>query len=306
MISKVLITGSSGFIGANAVKYFKQIGWEVDGADISEGPMDELLGKKFLLTDYDHDAYFDIVKNQYTYIINSAGSASVPFSFQNPYRDYELNTRIVFSILTALNDHSKHTKFLNLSSAAIYGNPKRMPIQEDDADHSEAISPYGNHKWMSEMICRQYHEMFGIKSACIRIFSAYGPLLKKQLLWDLHMKADHNDVVELWGTGKETRDFIFINDLLKSIELILTTDDENFEVYNVANGVEVSIEDIVSCFMKHYCPNKSYRFNGQVKLGDPIHWCADVTKIKKIGYRRQVDLEAGVVAYVSWLKSLNE
>jgi len=302
MQKKILITGSSGFIGANAILYFYKKGWQVDGADVCKGLKDHLLTEKFEVLDFGHDAYNDIVKHQYDYVLNCAGSASVPFSFKDPYRDYELNTRIVFSILTALKDHSKHTKFLNLSSAAIYGNPTELPIKEENVSHSHAISPYGNHKWMSEMICRQFCEIFEVKSACIRIFSAYGPFLRKQLLWDLHTKADQNEVVELWGTGKETRDFIFIDDLLQSIDLILADGRKNFNIYNVANGVEVSIDAIVACFMKYYCPDKTYKFNGQVKLGDPIHWRADISKIEALGYKRSIDLETGVKQYVDWLK----
>ena len=73
---------------------------------------------------------------------------------------------------------------------------------------------------MAEMICEEFHRFWGVSTCCIRIFSAYGPRLKKQILWDIANKAIKNDIVELFGTGHETRDFIYVSDLIHLIDIV--------------------------------------------------------------------------------------
>ena len=98
-------------------------------------------------------------------------------------------------ILVAIRDRNSSCKFINFSSAAVYGNPKFLPITENSV--CKPLFPYGFHKLQSELLLTEYYNFFGLKTCSLRVFSAYGPLLKKQLFWDLYQKAIQNDTISL-------------------------------------------------------------------------------------------------------------
>jgi UDP-glucose 4-epimerase len=299
MEKNAIIFGSSGFIGSALSKRFAQEGYTVYGCDLENNgffkphyfyPHTELENEPS-----------NIFQTHFSLCINAAGSASVPYSFQEPFKDYELNTRIVFKILNELRKSGSKARFINLSSAAVYGNPKRLPIGENDT--LSPISPYGNHKLMSEMIVEQFREHFQIEAISLRIFSAYGPGLKKQIFWDLYQKALKSNDFEVHGTGQESRDFIYIDDLVEAIFLIAETKDYLYPVYNIGNGIEITTEQIVSFFCKLYSDNLKYSFNGIVREGDPNNWCADIEKLKKLGYKPSFTIEKGIEQFVKWVKA---
>jgi UDP-glucose 4-epimerase len=234
--------------------------------------------------------------------VNCAGSASVPQSFEDPFKDYELNTRIVFSILTAIKEKNPACKFINLSSAAVYGNPQLLPVSETAP--VKPISPYGNHKYMSELICNQFHDFFGLQTCSLRIFSAYGVGLKKQIFWELFQKTKQGKPIKLFGSGDESRDFIYITDLVEVIEMIGSLEVFEHRVINVANGVEIKIRDLVRSFFSAFGGNITFEFTGNEKTGDPKCWQADISRIRKMGYAPKVSLEEGIRGYISWVKSL--
>ena len=195
--------------------------------------------------------------------------------------------------------YSSNCKFINLSSAAVYGNPLSLPIYENDALHP--VSPYGKHKKMAEEICAEFTNDFGLKTCNLRIFSAYGAGLKKQLLWDLYQKSLTGNI-ELFGTGDETRDFIYIDDLLDVINLVANKATFDATCLNVANGIQVKIKDLVSLYLQELNFKGELNFIGSNRKGDPLNWEADITQIRSFGYQQNVSLEKGLEKYVEWLK----
>ena len=295
---KLLIIGSKGFIGTHAVKYFRNK-YEVWGADIIQ----EYNDTKYFQIDSTNSNFqeiFSIIK--FDVCINCSGAASVPLSFENPLRDFELNVSNVFKLLSAIQKHSPQCKFINLSSAAVYGNPQTLPINEQYPINP--ISPYGKHKHYSEQIIQEFYDLYKIPTISFRIFSAYGEGLKKQLFWDLHKKALNKKSIELWGTGNETRDFIYIKDLVKIINLAIEKADFKGEVINIANGTEIKIKDAVQIFYNTYKPEIESYFNNKVRQGDPVNWCADISILKKWGYKAEYSLTTGLTNYIKWLKEL--
>ena len=130
-----------------------------------------------------------------------------------------------------------------------------------------------------------------------------------QLLWNknvvvanyLHQKIlNSNGEITLFGTGKESRDFIHIEDIYQ--QLILAIENSRFEgeSVNVANGKEVYIKDIVEIYKKHYPKSFSYQFNGENRPGDPLNWCADISIMRKWGYRNEIGIEQGIENYIDW------
>jgi dTDP-glucose 4,6-dehydratase/UDP-glucose 4-epimerase len=234
-------------------------------------------------------------------VINCIGSANVGFSYTNTSDDFESNVGVVRSILEILREQKlNHVKFINLSSASVYGNPKQLPVKESDP--IQPLSPYGFHKTMAELLLREYSQSFGLKTLSLRIFSAYGNGQKKLLLWDLHEKIQNTiGKIVLFGTGNESRDFIHIQDIGQQILLAINHADLDGEAINVANGVEVKISEVVELYQKYYPQKFDYEFNGEERLGDPLNWCADITWMKQADYRCTIDISEGIQTYINWI-----
>jgi UDP-glucose 4-epimerase len=295
---KILIIGSKGFIGSHCVDYFKAKGFEVFQADVNESP-----SINFYKIETQNSSFSTPFKeHQFDVCINASGSAHVGFSFENPSQDFELNVVNVQKILIAIRDFNSSCKFINFSSAAVYGNPQFLPITENS--NCKPLSPYGFHKLQSELLLTEYHKFFGLNTCSLRVFSAYGPRLKKQLFWDLYQKSLQNDVISLFGTGNETRDFIYIDDLLQIIDIVIQNSTFQGSMYNVASAVKTTIAEAAQIFIAAFSSEKNLKFSGELKEGDPIHWLADMDLLKNKGFQPQFDLYLGLKKYAEWLKEL--
>ena len=177
---KILVVGSKGFIGSHCVDYFSQNN-EVWGCDVV---LDYNIPNYISIDSVDSDFLEVFQSNKFDVCINCSGAANVPFSLEKPFNDFKLNALNVIKLLEAIRIHSPECKFITMSSAAVYGNPESLPIVENQK--KEPVSPYGFHKVISELVCKEYSKFWNIKTCCLRVFSAYGPRLKKQLLWDLN------------------------------------------------------------------------------------------------------------------------
>lgn len=295
---KILIVGSKGFIGSHCVDYFSKE-HEVWGCDVI---MDYTSSRYISIDAVDSDFQEIFQQHKFDVCINCSGAASVPFSLEKPFNDFKLNTLNVFKLLEAIRQNAPECKFITMSSAAVYGNPESLPIAE--TQKRMPVSPYGFHKAMAEMICEEYHRFWGIKTCCLRIFSAYGPRLKKQLFWDMYNKVTTQKNLVLWGTGEESRDFIYINDLVKIIALVIDKGEFNGNIYNAANGEQRSIVEVADVFVRILGTQTTITFNNEVRKGDPLNWEADITSIKELGYKNSYTLEQGIEDYVKWIKTL--
>lgn len=295
---KILIVGSRGFIGSHCVDFFSKE-HEVWGCDV----IMDYTSPNYISIDAVDSDFQDIFQQlKFDVCINCSGAASVPFSLEKPFNDFKLNTLNVFKLLEAIRLHAPECKFITMSSAAVYGNPESLPIRENDK--RLPVSPYGFHKVMSEMICEEFHRYWGIKTCYIRIFSAFGPRLKKQLFWDMYNKVKTQPNLILWGTGNESRDFIYIKDLIQIIDLIVKKGKFEGEVYNAANGEQHKISEVAELFVKILGTHNTITFNNEVRKGDPLNWEADISSIKDLGYHRAYTLEQGIEDYVKWVKTL--
>ncbi|MEM7086981.1 MAG: NAD-dependent epimerase/dehydratase family protein [Bacteroidota bacterium] len=295
---KILIIGSKGFIGSHCVSFFSKEHevWECD-------VVSDYVTPRYFLIDATNANYNEVMSSEpFDICINCAGAASVPDSIKNPLRDFELNVAQVFKQLDAIRQYNPGCKYINFSSAAVYGNPTYLPIDENHP--LNPISPYGNHKKMAEEICTEFYENFGIQTFSLRVFSAYGPGLQKQLFWDLYKKSQANAPIELWGTGEESRDFIHITDLVDAVDKVMKHGDFNGEAINIALGKEVVIKDVVSIFYSELAQDTSFTFIGKTRKGDPINWCADISKLQSLGFSPVVTTEKGITSYINWLDTL--
>jgi UDP-glucose 4-epimerase len=305
----IIVLGSSGFIGAHLVSRLRSQNYYVVGVDMVER-VDLTLGLKtpdrfykLILPDQRFEKVLEEIKPDT--VINASGPASVASSLLDPAKDFNGSVDLCFFVLEALRKVLPECRFLLLSSAAVYGNPANLPVKE--IAPLAPISPYGYHKMMCEALLKEYFLIYGVETSVVRIFSAYGPGLRKQILWDIYHKAITNKQVELFGTGEETRDFIFVQDVAYSIQLILEQGTFNADLYNVANGREVSVKELGQLFLSSLgLKNVEMVFSGQAKSGDPKRWCADIGQIRKMGYSPSVSLERGIPEYAGWIKTLKE
>lgn len=295
---KILIIGNKGFIGSHSQKYFERNGHEVFGCDV----VTDYVSKRYFQIDAANSDYRDVFATvEYDVCINCSGAASVPASLQDPLRDYMLNTANVFKILESIRRIQPHCKFINLSSAAVYGNPQYLPI--DEAHPLQPISPYGFHKLAAEKICCEFFQYFGVLTCSLRVFSAYGPGLQKQLFWDVYQKSLGQENLSFFGTGEETRDFIFIEDLVRAIDLTINNSAFHGDIVNIANGQEVEIAYSIDLFLKKLNWTGKYSFSGDVRKGDPLNWRADIGKLKSFGYQPLVSFEDGIELYTNWVQN---
>ena len=298
----IVIIGSQGFIGSHLCKYFIAKAHNVYGADILETPVNinyTYTKLSRLSTEWETI----LSNNKMDVCINAAGSGNVAYSVAHPLIDFEANTLDVIKILDAIRKHQPTCKYVHISSAAVYGNPTSLPIQETAA--LSPISPYGYHKMMSEIICKEYQYLFGLNISIVRPFSVFGNGLRKQLLWDICTKLLKDDNITLFGTGNETRDFIHISDLVLLIDLIIEKSNFGASIFNVASGNETYIKSIASIFENYFANTKKINFSGETKKGDPLNWKADVSKLAALGFTPTANFENELINYANWFKALS-
>lgn len=293
---RVLILGANGFIGKHMSSGLEQIGYKVVRADITNGGDNTCI-----VYDAGRPDFFAIFSaEQYDVCINCSGAASVPESVINPYNDFTLNTVRIAKMLDALRQKSPKTKFIHLSSAAVYGSPTKFPIVETDT--LKPVSPYGWHKLQAEEICREYSTLHGINTLSLRIFSAYGPGLRKQLFWDVYQKGLKNDSIELFGTGNETRDFIYVEDITNCIDILIKKAIFDGRAVNVANGEAVTVKAAVTTLIDAIGWQRKLAFSGTERVGDPQYWQADISYMKELGFLPKFSLTNGLAVMAKWIQ----
>jgi UDP-glucose 4-epimerase len=299
---KILIIGSRGFIGSHLVRHFHAKKWDVNGCDLIEDPGCCYKYHKVSVLSPDFESLFS--KHQFDVCVNASGSGNVSYSMDQPVSDFEANTVIVSKLLDTIRKYQPTCRYLQISSAAVYGNPENLPVKESDP--IAPLSPYGYHKWMSELLCKEYNSLYDIKIAIVRPFSVYGNGLKKQLIWEICKKIRTQNHIKLFGTGEESRDFVHINDLISCIWLIVNKSSFNYEIYNIASGSETRISEIAGFFNNHYKNGLQISFSGESRQGDPNNWKADISEITKLGYINLTKLSDGLSEYVGWFNNRNE
>jgi dTDP-glucose 4,6-dehydratase/UDP-glucose 4-epimerase len=298
---KILIIGSEGFIGSHFVDFFLEKGSTVTGLDLFEQPARKYQYIKISRLSPEFEEIFH--QHSFDAVINAAGSGNVPYSMTHPVLDFEANCLDSIRVLDNIRKHQPGCKYIHISSAAVYGNPQRLPVNESDP--VSPMSPYGWHKLVAEKLCQEYTSIYKTQTAVIRPFSVYGPRLKKQLFWDLYQKfLTKKEGIELFGTGKESRDFIHVKDLVRAVDLILQEGQLEGECYNIASGKEYTIEEAVSVFLAAMGEKAKYSFNGVVREGDPLNWRADISSLKILGFKPAIELDEGLRDTVKWMQGI--
>lgn len=298
---RCVVVGAQGFLGARIVTEFLDAGYSVIGVD--RGPLRE--ASPVMPDTYRHcqislpspDLAELVFEHRPQVVVNAAGPASVADSMTDPRSDFDGTIGVLLDVLEAVRRAGTNSRVVTMSSAAVYGNPVALPVGEDAA--LVPVSPYGFHKQVAEMLLREYFTVYGVPSCAARVFSAYGPGLRRQLLWDVCRKAI-NGSVELFGTGNETRDFIHVADVARAVRVLAERAPMRAEAYNVASGVQTPVSVLARTLVSSVFPDMEVRFSGEQRPGDPLYWQADISAISKLGFIPRVSLEDGAREYAAW------
>lgn len=303
---RVLITGGAGFIGANLAKFLVGKGAKVTVFDdFSTGYMENLeeIARDVVIVRADvrdFESVKEAIANQ-EYVFHMAANASVPISTENPQYDFEVNAVGTFNVLKAMLDLDLDAPLLFASSAAVYGEPKSVPIQEDH--ELKPLSPYGTSKLTAELYCQTFHRVYGLPTVCLRYFNVYGPLQRKYVMFDLLNKLKkQQDKLEVLGTGNQVRDFLYVSDAVEAAVLLAQTPSAFGEVYNVGTGVGTSIRKLVVLLLKtlNLQDKTEVYYTSQSWKGDVQKLVADIAKIRKHNFQPKVRLKTGLRRLINW------
>lgn len=300
-MKRILVTGAYGFIGRYVAKECNSQGYYVIG--IGHGKWKDNEYYKWGINEW-HECDITIenlkqvISNVYA-IIHCAGGSNVRISIENPLLDYEKTVMSTLYVLEYMRKYSISTNLVYVSSAAVYGMSRNLPLKEDEI--LNPISPYGYHKKIAEELCKMYSSQYRLKVIIGRLFSVYGNGLKKQLLWDACNKIKNKNL-KFWGMGNETRDWIHVIDGARYLVYSIKEASQLCSIVNIASGNNLSTEEILDILFKYYGIKQKPIFNGIEDKGNPKDYLADISKISTWSIEQKIPLELGIKNYVEWYK----
>jgi UDP-glucose 4-epimerase len=180
----------------------------------------------------------------------------------------------------------------------VYGDPQVLPVSE--AQPPAPLSPYGYHKLLGEILAEEFTRLYALPTASVRIFSAYGPGLRRQVVWDICARALATGALQLRGTGQESRDFIHAADVAGALATLIERAPFQGERYNVASGRETTIASLAALLLEALGVKAMPEFDGVATPGDPRNWRADTSKLSALGFSPSIALEDGLRSVAAW------
>lgn len=310
MIKKnnVLITGGAGFIGSSLANVLLPQNKVTVIDNLSMGDFNNLhesanltkiLGdvtdKKLLTKVFE--------ENDFDYIFHLAAIASVADSVARPYETHQVNFDSTMMILEILRQNKKSLKrFVFSSSAAVYGDEPTLPKTEEST--IRPLTPYAIDKFASEKMAMIYYNLYDIPASATRFFNVYGPNQNPNSPYSgfisiLVNRLRENTELTIFGDGEQSRDFVYIEDVIQALLLIATSNQSLGEVYNVGTGIKNTINDLTKFAQKFTDKELSIKYDA-ARQGDIKDSLSDVSKLESIGYKPNFDLADGMKKYLNY------
>lgn len=240
----ILVTGGAGFIGSHLVDALVPNNDVVVLDNLSSGRREWVDDRATLIEADLHDAQaVNRAVDGVDYIFHEAANVSVERSVDAPVESHETNVDATLQLL----EHARHedARFIYASSAAVYGTPESVPI--DESDPKQPTSPYGLEKYSADEYCRLYHDLYDVETIALRYFNVYGPRQRggqysgviDVFLDQAHREAD----ITVHGDGKQTRDFVHVSDVVAA-NCLAATQGVSGEAYNVGTGNSITIREL--------------------------------------------------------------
>ena len=327
---KWLITGGCGFLGTSLIqRLMKEGGHEIRVLDdLSVGTRDDLsevcqfveMNTSEDFSNWSEDKTQLIVGNimddklavevtkAADVIVHLAANTGVGPSVEDPRTDCMYNVIGTFNYLEGAR-LNKVDRFIFASSGAPAGEVE-PPIHEEMPPHP--VSPYGASKLAGEGYCSAYFKTFGVNTVCLRFGNVYGPRSKHKssVVAKFIKHALNGEILEIYGDGTQTRDFIYIDDLINAVVLASTKDNVGGEVFQIASNRETTVGEMVEMLLPILGANgiKGVQLKyGEKRLGDVMRNYSDTTKARDVlEWVPLFDLEMGIEnTLVYFLKTMN-
>ncbi len=306
---KIIVTGGAGFIGSHIVEYWANQGAEVHIIDnLRSGYIKNIEGLQSVsfhqASITDRVAVFELLENA-TYIHHLAAMVSVPESIQNPLECIDINIKGLINILDAAVKH-KVKKVVHSSSAAVYGDNPDSP--KEITMRPMPKSPYGITKLDGEYYLNVYNENYGLQTTSLRYFNVFGPRQdpKSQYAAAIPIfvsKAIKNEPLIIYGDGNQTRDFVYVKDVVRANVLAVTNEEVN-GVYNVGSGESITIHDIAKLIIQETQSQSKIIFEDE-RPGDIKHSLSSIRLTTKyLNYSSEYNLIDGLKNTVQYFKKL--
>lgn len=309
----ILITGAHGFIGKHLSQALASQGHGVCGLGHGTWPASEATawGVSHWLNGDVLPGNLRLLQRQAgrpDIVFHLAGGSSVGAALANPREDFFRTVASTAELLEWLRLDAPEARLVAVSSAAVYGAGHTGPIAEDAA--LTPFSPYGHHKRVMEELCRSYAASYGQQVLLARLFSVYGPGLKKQLLWDVCSRLASMSALgvagtplHLGGSGEELRDWTEVRDVVRALAMLAPSASPAVEVVNVGTGVGSTVRDVVSHLLAHGPFGRQasmLQFSGQSRPGDPFALVAHAARLRSLGFEWRIALDQGLHDYSRW------
>lgn len=274
MNGKILITGSSGFIGSHLKNELALRGYRIVSFNSSDGDISKVK-LNFKSVDF---------------VFHLAGKSFVPDSWKNPKVFYDIN---VGGTLNVLEFCRKNKSGLLLMSSYVYGIPEVLPINENHPINPN--NPYAHSKVLGENLSVFYQKHFNLPVCILRPFNIYGrgmnnKFLIAEIISQLHDKKNKRIILQ---DLSPRRDYLFVADLVEA--MIMLFEKRKTGVYNIGSGKSLSVDEVVNAIISASPINKEYSSNNSVRKNEIPDVVADISKVtSEIGWKPKHAFEEGI------------
>jgi UDP-glucose 4-epimerase len=297
---KILITGGAGFIGSHVVEHYQGRAEICVLDNLRTGQTKNLEGLDCRLVDGSilDEALVNDWMAGVDYVFHLAAMVSVAESMHKISETVALNVNGLLNVLEAASKHGVK-KLCLASSAAVYGNRPEALKHEDLTPDPQ--SPYAITKLDGEYYCGLYQRERGLETACLRFFNVFGPRQNPRSAYAaavpifLH-QALHNEPITIFGTGTQTRDFVYVKDVVGALAFAAETPGVS-GVFNVGCNKSLSILELAKEIIRLTNSRSEIQFLPS-RVGDLQHSEADVSKLKSMGWQPEYSVATGLQALI--------
>jgi nucleoside-diphosphate-sugar epimerase len=313
--SRVLVAGGAGFIGSHIVDKLLHQDIEVTVLDnLYTGRTENIEHCKgsrnfrFVRGDVRSFNFVKRLVKNVDAVFNEAAVVSVSRSLENPLLANEVNVGGTLNLLKASLD-SGVKRFVQASSASVYGNTEALPVDESMAPNP--VSPYAAAELAAENYAKVFHRAYGLETVCLRYFNVYGPRQTFSIYSGVttiflnQLSQDQQPIV--FGDGNQTRDLVYVEDVVKANMLALNTEKAVGEALNIATGIPHTINELVQKIQERLGKQHLTPIYKSPRQGDIRHSYACIEKAKKmLGYKPESSLDQGIAKLVEWYQQKKE